>query len=63
MPSQSVSIKPTFAAETEFEVKAQTGSWQLDLAEAEKAPVAHQLRPLAQQLFEKRGVPFSALND
>ena len=63
MRNQSVSITPAFAPETKFEVVTQSGSWQLELAELPEPHIAHQLRPLVQQLFEKPGVPFSALND
>jgi len=63
MSNKSVSITPTFAPETEFQVQAKSDSWRLDLVEVQQAPVAEQIRPLDQQLFEKSGIPFSALND
>ena len=63
MRNESLGIATTFAPETKFEVMTQSDSWQLELAELPEPHIAHQLRPLVQQLFEKPGVPFSALND
>ena len=63
MRNESLGIATTFAPETKFEVITQSDSWQLELAELPEPHIAHQLRPLVQQLFEKPGVPFSALND